>query len=256
MKRQIPYGSSNFEQIRRENNYYIDKTMFIEKLETVNHCVLLRPRRFGKSLTTEMLRWYYDISAANRFHELFGDLYIGKNPTPHRNKYFVLVLSFTGMEILSNENDQLANKFSNHLSGYYISFLSKYRNYFNIDENYIDNFFSIYKNDASNGLKKILQLVENQNSQLYLCIDEYDSLTNALAIRYRYANENDNLYLNILKKGGFFRNFFEAIKDGTSNTIAKVYITGILPITISDMKSGFNIASWLTFNPKFETMGL
>jgi len=88
MKRFMPYGVADFAGLRQENNYFVDKTAYIETLETVKYPVFLRPRRFGKSLFTEVLRWYYDINAADRFEELFGDLYIGKNPTKNHNSYY------------------------------------------------------------------------------------------------------------------------------------------------------------------------
>lgn len=82
MEKLIPYGLANFRRIIQENYYYVDKTPFIPYLERIDTPVFLRPRRFGKSLFTEMLRWYYDINAQPLFDRIFGNLYIGKYPTP------------------------------------------------------------------------------------------------------------------------------------------------------------------------------
>jgi hypothetical protein len=85
--KRLPYGNSNFEKVRTENYVYVDKTRYIELLEQENNDNLFftRPRKFGKSLFFSMLSHYYDINQADKFEQLFGDLYIGKYPTPKRN---------------------------------------------------------------------------------------------------------------------------------------------------------------------------
>jgi len=255
MKKLMPYGSANFEEIATENYYYIDKTMFIEKLENVKFPVFLRPRRFGKSLFTETLRCYYDIKLKDRFNEIFGKLYIGKNPTGNQNKYFFLSLNFSGMDLLSEMTEQeLKNKFDRAIISKLIRFLEHYRDLLNIDDKYINDFFHNYLNDCTKAVELILSKVSGLGKKVYIIIDEYDSLTNSLAIRYRYSTNEDNMYLKILQKGGFFRSFFEMLKTETQSSIQQIYITGILPITISDMNSGFNIATWIHFDQDFANM--
>ena len=96
--KRIPYGMMNFEHLRRDNCYFVDKTRFIEKIEDANkYFFFIRPRRFGKSLTLSMLAHYYDINMEDRFDELFGDLYIGSHPTPERNQYLILNLNFAAI---------------------------------------------------------------------------------------------------------------------------------------------------------------
>ena len=93
--KRIPYGMMNFVAIRENNCYYVDKTRFIEKVEDANkYFFVVRPRRFGKSLTISMLRHYYDVNATDRFNRLYGDLYIGQHPTPNRNQYLIIYLNF------------------------------------------------------------------------------------------------------------------------------------------------------------------
>lgn len=255
MQRLIPYGDSNFERIINENKYYVDKTMYIEPLEKVNWPVFLRPRRFGKTLFTETLRWYYDLKAADRFDELFGKLYIGKKPTPNHNKYFFLKLDFSGMSAWSeSEVNFIKEQFDSMVSTRIRYFLDYYKNELNIDYDSLNTFEKDYRNNASGALTKAIAAVHNVAGKMFIAIDEYDSLTNAMAIYYKDATEDENEYLNILKKGGFFRGFFETIKSGTSTSIAQTYITGILPITIADMNSGYNIAKWITFHPWFSNM--
>lgn len=96
--KKIPYGMTNFESIICDNYYYIDKTQYITKVENTNNFFFfVRPRRFGKSLFLNMLGHYYDINEKDKFEEIFGELYIGKYPTPDRNKYLVLTLNFSSV---------------------------------------------------------------------------------------------------------------------------------------------------------------
>jgi len=255
MKRLLPYGSANFEEIATGNFYYVDKTMYIEKLENVKFPIFLRPRRFGKSLHTEMLRCYYDLKMKDRFDEIFGKLYIGKNPTGNQNKYFFVKLNFSGMFAFADMDErELKKSFDEHISGALFGFLINYKDIFNYNDKEIRTLKEKYSQDASAAIEDTCKMVMGVGGKLYLAIDEYDSLTNALAIRYRHSSKDDNMYLKVLSKGGFFRNFFEMLKAQTDNTIHQIYMTGILPITISDMKSGFNIASWIHFEEEFANM--
>ena len=253
--RLTPYGMSNFESIILDNRYFVDKTKYIEELERTKNPIFLRPRRFGKSLFTEILRWYYDLRRRDSFERLFGNLYIGKNPTPLHNTYYFLALDFSGMGAwVEGDKNFIKKEFDNSILIDLHYFLKHYQDLLKLDDNYINNFRTVYQNDAASGLKEITKQVYNQSGKMFIAIDEYDSLTNAMAIYYQYAPEADNEYLNILRKGGFFRGFFESIKAGTKICIDQVYITGILPITIADMNSGYNIAEWITFNRNFVNM--
>ena len=95
----VPYAVANYVDMRERGFYYVDKTMFIPNLELYNAPVFLRPRRFGKSLLVSMLAAYYDLNMADRFTELFGDTYVGSNPTKEHNKYLVLRFDFSKMVV-------------------------------------------------------------------------------------------------------------------------------------------------------------
>lgn len=255
MAKLIPYGICNFKKLILENYYYVDKTHYIEKLERLQTPIFLRPRRFGKSLFTETLRWYYDLKAADRFEEIFGNLYVGKNPTPHRNSYYFLSLDFSGMSTYSEEEPDFVRKqFNSKIMTRLEGFLNYYKEELALDEAFITKFRENYIDIAHTALETVVELVDRANGRVYLAIDEYDSFTNAMAVNYIHAPEEQNEYLNITRKGGFFRSFFEAIKDSTRTALDRVYITGILPITISDMNSGFNIARWITHEEEFSEM--
>ena len=101
--RKLPNGISNYEQLITNNYIYVDKTQYIERLEEQledlsDHTIMfLRPRKFGKTLFTSTLECYYDINKKDKFDELFKNTYIGKNPTPNRNKYCILRFNFSGI---------------------------------------------------------------------------------------------------------------------------------------------------------------
>ena len=255
MKHLTTYGMSSFESVMSDKRYYVDKTMYIEKLEQVKYPIFLRPRRFGKSLFTETLRWYYDIKAAHRFDELFGNLYIGKKPTQRKNSYFFLKLDFSGMgNWIEGDKNSIRNLFNQKIATSLTFFLFHYADLLKLDDNFINNLSINYKDNATGALEFAIGQVNKVSGKMFIAIDEYDSLTNAMALYYKDADESENEYLNILKKNGFFRAFFETIKAGTASAVDQVYITGILPITIADMNSGFNIATWITFDRRFSSM--
>lgn len=255
MQRLTPYGISNFETIIDEQRYYVDKTHYIEKLEQFNFPVFLRPRRFGKSLFTDMLRAYYDKKMAPRFDALFGKLYIGKNPTHRRNSYYFLSLNFSGMGDWTEGNRNFAKQqFDQNCLQSISWFIYYYKAEFGVDDEFIAALKDDYRNNSAGALKVAINLVIAVQGKMYLVIDEYDSLTNAMAVFYQYASEEDNEYLNVLRKGGFFRAFFELVKAGTTTCIDRLFITGILPITLANMNSGFNIASWVTFDDSLVNM--
>jgi len=258
MKRQIPYTITNFKDIVTKNFYYVDKTMYLPQLEQYRHPVFLRPRRFGKSLFTEMLRYYYDLKYASEFEQLFGNLWIGKNPTPNHNQYFFLALDFSGMGAYAKEEEKsLRNRFSNLVISELKQFIENNATYLQLSKTEITDIYNDFIKpdvDAGFAMNIVAKKVASVGGKMFIAIDEYDSLTNSMAIYYKHESENSNLYLNILSKSGFFRAFFETLKNNSKTGIERVYITGILPITIADMNSGYNIAQWLTFKPAFVNM--
>ncbi len=255
MKKSIPYGNPDFEEIVTQNYYYVDKTMYIEKLERIKFPIFLRPHRFGKSLFTEMLRCYYDIKLKDRFKEIFGNLYIGKKPTKKHNNFFFMSFTFSGMDIYADMSEQeLKSKFDSTLLLACEKFMKHYSNELKLTQERIDFTLKRFETEGVKAVQNLITLAKGFGYKTYIAIDEYDSLTNALAIHYRHSDASDNMYLKILGKDGFFRNFFEMLKTESQNAIEQIYITGILPITIADMTSGYNIASWINFKPQFVNM--
>lgn len=103
--KKIPYGICNYRKLQEEGYVYVDKTMYLEKLEDVGSTlVYLRPGRFGKTLFTSMMYYYYDINSKDLFETLFKDTYVYKNPTKLKNNYYILKLDFSNIETYNKMN--------------------------------------------------------------------------------------------------------------------------------------------------------
>ncbi len=243
-RKRIPYGMMNFAVIRRDDCYYVDKTRFIPMIEEADKFFFfIRPRRFGKSLTVNMLQHYYDILAKDKFDALFGDLYIGKHPTRDRNSYLVLYLNFSGI----------------------VGELHNYRKGLDAHcQTMFDYFCDIYADYLPKGIKEELDKKEGAveqfeylftecnktNQRIYLFIDEYDHFTNAILSDieslHRYTDETHG--------EGYLRAFFNKIKAGTYSSIERCFITGVSPVTMDDLTSGFNIGTNYSLTPEFNKM--
>ncbi|MFH0924140.1 MAG: AAA family ATPase [bacterium] len=235
MDKKIPYAVASFEKIKEENHIFIDKTRYIKELEKYSVPVFLRPRRFGKSLWCSLLECYYDIKRKDSFDYLFGDLCVGKDPTSERNKYLVMRFDFSKVEV-KPEIGFIERTFLSIFNGAINSFIIYYKEFFNE--------FSFNKDgSASASLSAVLSYIkDNKLPPVYLIIDEYDNFTNQLIITHQ-----DELYYELTTGDSFLRAFFKVIKAGIGErTIERVFITGVLPITIDDLTSGFNIAEIIT----------
>ncbi|MFH0926109.1 MAG: AAA family ATPase [bacterium] len=243
MNKKIPYAVANFEEIKGEKYIFIDKTSYITELEKYKIPVFLRPRRFGKSLWCSLLECYYDIKKKDRFDELFGDLYIGQNPTPEKNKYLVMRLDFSKIEAKLDAKF-IEERFLVAFKSGINEFLTSYKDYFKeIPFN--------YEATASDILIIVLSYIKSNNlPPVYLIIDEYDNFTNQLITAHL-----DGLYYELTTGDSFLRSWFKIVKAGIGErTIERVFITGILPITIDDLTSSFNIAEIITL--KERTLGM
>ena len=171
MKR-IPYRISDYENLIRKNCYYVDKTMYLEKLEDLdNTLVFLRPRRFGKTLFTSMMSYYYDINSKDKFDELFKDTYVYDNPTCNKNNYYVLKFDFSGISY-SGDAEKIERQFSEKIYNGICDFCGKYKFNFEIDEN----------KESSMMLLSLLRQFKSLflDNKIYLIIDEYDDFTNGI----------------------------------------------------------------------------
>ena len=229
----IPYGMMNFVAIREDNYYYVDKTRFIEKIENSNrYFFFIRPRRFGKSLTMSMLRHYYDINAADKFERLYGDLYIGKNPTPNRNKYVVMNLNFA---VIDADLGNYRSAMDAHCRIEFTMFCRRYAHL--LPSTCLDEMLK--EDGAVKQLDYLCKICLDAGQKIYLFIDEYDHFTNN--ILSDAAREKE--YRKETHGTGYLRTFFDTIKSGTDSSIERVFITGVSPVTLDDLTSGFNIGT-------------
>jgi hypothetical protein len=238
----LPYGLSDFYKIRTKNFLYVDKTKYIEELERFGseYLFFVRPRRFGKSLFLSMLEQYYDVNRKEDFEQLFGDLYIGKHPTEQRNQYFMLQLDFSGLD--TSNSVELKRSFQKRFKGTVIRFLDKYSNHL---KNAFELKNEIKKSEDIPSVWEILfEAVERSGHKIYLIIDEYDHFTNNII-----AMGDGPFYKNIVQASGFVRNFYETVKIGTKSVIDRIFITGVSPIMLDDLTSGFNISENMTMDP-------
>jgi hypothetical protein len=248
MKKRIPSKTSNYAGLIGENAFYVDKTHFIAKLESISdkYLFFLRPRRFGKSLHLSMLEHYYGIQHKDRFQDLFGEYYIGKadNTTPLKNSYYVLSFNFSGIEtqtaelIQRNFDVEVRTSLRDFLILYKICDKGKIDDNLNIDgsTNMFRNFVSLFKEHSPDG-------------KIYLLIDEYDHFTNEL------FSSNKDHFQEIVLRNGWVRKFYEVIKQYMGEgLIDRFFATGVTPVTLDSMTSGFNVAKNLSFESDFHNM--
>ncbi|MBY6843416.1 AAA family ATPase [Clostridium botulinum] len=242
MKR-IPYGISNFEVLREKNYLYVDKTFYIELLDRyAPYNFFIRPRRFGKSLFISMLENYYDINKKDKFEELFGDLYIGKNPTEEKNSFLVWKISFAGVDAGHGE-EELRNSFNSKVLLSAIKFINKYSNLLDVD--------TIPKGmeSAEVIVQYISLLAIKINIPVFVLIDEYDNFVNELI-----TGGKQSTYSGILHGEGFVKVFYKAIKDATADNFNRIFMTGVSPIMLDDLTSGFNITMNYTLDQNLNAM--
>ena len=241
--KRIPYGISDFRRLSEDNFYYVDKTRFIERVEeSPSFLFLIRPQRFGKSLWLTMMELYYDINTRDDFDRLFGKYYIGQHPTGERNSYLILKFNFSQV---NPEPDMLVSSFEEHASLCFDEFNSKYAHL--LGEGYLEGYRE--KRKADERLSYVCYRCEQANLPVYLIIDEYDNFTNVVLSRQGHER-----YRDLTHGADFFRFFFNKIKGVTTEAgaaVRRMFITGVSPVTLDNVTSGFNIASMITMEPGF-----
>ena len=225
--KKLPYGISNYEKIVNNDYYYVDKTKYIEILENLaeSSIMFLRPRKFGKTLFTSTLEYYYDINAKSKFEKLYGNTYIGKNPTSQRNSYHIMRFNFSGIDTSTVEATIKGFKSKTLAS---IKFFA---------EKYGLDFFIHENDDAENVLYNLFNSfkIQRNSEKIYVIIDEYDHFANEL------LGFHTEKFKELVSKNGKVRKWYEIIKEGTETVVDRIFITGVAPITLDSLTSGFNI---------------
>ncbi len=238
MSQKIPYGESNFKTVITDGYVYIDKTAYIPTLENSGkYLFLMRPRRFGKSLFLSMLEYYYDVAYRDEFDSLFGKLYIGQHPTQQHNTYQMLFMDFSGIDT-DNGHDAILQRFTSKLEMHLQTFLRRYR--------YPDSYHDAIRGKVSpaDKMQQFIELLGNQ--KFLLLIDEYDHFANSILAA------DLKLFQQVVGKGGFVRSFYEVLKTATQRgTLDRMFVTGVTPIMLDSMTSGFNIGVNLSLHEDF-----
>ena len=238
--RKLPNGISNYEKIIEENRIYVDKTMYIEKMEDLadSTIMFLRPRKFGKTLFTSTLECYYDKNRVDKFEKLFGKTYIGKNPTPNKNRYCILRFNFSGIstntveETMKGFREKVDLGINRFVADYEIEF---YNNPEQSTEGILGSIFEAFR-------------TQRRDEKIYVIIDEYDHFANEL-LGFRTDE-----FKELVAKNGKIRKWYEILKEGTESVVDRIFITGVAPITLDSTTSGFNIANDITKDIEFNDM--
>ena len=238
--KKLPKGISNYEELIQDGYYYVDKTKYIEKLENLDdkRIMFLRPRKFGKTLFTSVLENYYDKLKADKFEKLFSETYIGKNPTSEKNSYCILKFNFSGIDT-SNEESTI-NGFKREVSTSIDFFAKKY----NLD------FYTNRQQQAEDILDDLMKAFgyQRKKDKIYVIIDEYDHFANEL------LGFNTEKFRQLFSRNGKIRKWYEILKKATETVVYRIFITGVAPITLDSLTSGFNIAKDITTDEDFNEM--
>ena len=237
--KRLPYGINDFEAVIEQNQYYVDKTMYLPLLENQpSNIIFIRPRRFGKSIFLSMLHAYYDCSKKEKFQTLFGDLWVGKHPTPLQGKYQILHLDFS---YVGGGIEKLEENFNMYLRVKLDGFMRVYQEFYLAD--FKEKFFK--SDSAAEKLALLQDETATKGIPLYLIIDEYDNFTNTVL-----NEQGENVYWAITHADGFYRDVFKKFKG----MFERIFITGVSPVTLDDVTSGFNIGWHISTKPEFNQM--
>ena len=240
--KKIPYAITNFEKIRTENYLYVDKTRFIERLENevTEYQFLIRPRKFGKTLFTSVLEHYYDLRFVDKFEEYFGDLYIGQHPTAKRNSYFVMKFNFSGLDTSDVESFKIS--FTESIRSDIDSFLTAHRYIF---KNVADLKKELsQRSTVKTYINYALDIIESYGKKAYVIIDEYDHFANDIIAKGTPLSKNQ--YQESVWANSITKDFYETLKIASESVVDKIFVTGITPIMLDDLTSGFNISNNLS----------
>ena len=241
----IPYGWADFRAIRLENRLYVDKTRFVHVLEEERYVFLIRPRRFGKSCWVSLLDNYYNRTRADDFEAVFSGTHLGRHPTENRHRYVVLRFNFSAFD---DTLDTLRERFETYCHLIVRHALERNGDLFPPEQ--IQRILSLPSIDAK--LNELFLYAGDHGIRLYVLIDEYDNFANTVLAYHGAA-----AYQSFTHGGGFYRNFFATLKDGAGQSgggLERMFITGVSPITMDDVTSGFNIGRNISLHPEFNDM--
>ena len=239
----IPYGRGHFKGLRLDGCLYVDKTRFLHALERERYVFFIRPRRFGKTCWLSLLESYYARNEAESFDAVFGGTDIARRPTAGRSRYVVLRFNFSGLDV---PPDALPARFEDYCGIELRRALRRNRDLF--PEDAVRDVLAHRSVDAR--LRELFEIAAERGTPLYVLIDEYDNFANTVL-----AHHGTEAYQALTHGGGFYRNFFATLKAGAdAGGLERLFITGVSPITMDDVTSGFNIGANISLNPEFNEL--
>ena len=241
----IPYGEADFMRIQRNGWLYVDKTRFLRRLEQERYAFLIRPRRFGKSLWVTLLECYYDRFWADRFDATFARTDIGRDPTEERSRYVTLRFNFS---MVKDKLETLERSFEGYCHIELEATLERHPDLF--PEAAVTRLLAPPTIDEK--LAALFRYAGDRGIPLYVLIDEYDNFANTVL-----AYHGAEAYHSFTHGGGFYRSFFATLKGGADRPgggLERLFITGVSPVTMDDVTSGFNIGKNISLAPDFNEM--
>ena len=213
----FPYGLANFQTIAEEGYLYIDRTDRIGAIEEGGRqLLLLRPRRFGKSLWLSTLENYYDLAKAEQFEQLFGHLKIGQAPTARHNTYFIMKWNFSLVDPMGDA-EAIRGALHRHINVEIQATVAKYRDQI---PGKVD-----VQEDAIASFRSLLAAISRTSHRLYLLIDEYDNFANEVLVSHQ---KGEGRYRELVGGEGAIKTLFKAVKDAAEGRgLDRVFITGV-----------------------------
>ena len=239
----IPYGRADFRGMRLDGSLYVDKTRFVRRLENHRYVLFIRPRRFGKTCWLSTLESYYDRRAKDDFEAVFGGTEMGAEPTANRSRYVVLRLNFSAF---GAQLDKLEEEFELYCFRHLRATLERHPDMFSEDAK--RNILA--PPSVAGRLDALFLHVAEHGILLYMLIDEYDNFASNVLARHGEA-----AYYSFTRDEGFYCSFFTTLKAGTdAGALERLFITGVSPVAMDDVTSGFNIGRNLSLDPQFNEM--
>lgn len=232
--KELNLGHSDFKNIIKSNNYFIDKSLLIEEVIMAQKAVILlpRPRRFGKTLNLSMLKSFFDKNETEN-DLLFKDLKIWTKTNEikrHCGKYPVIYLTFKDAKANNWNNcyellvSEIVNLYKQHI------YLLKSNTLYDFEKDEYNRILRKTANetDYQNSIKQISEYLERYHKEkVIILIDEYDT-----PIQAGYGKFYDEVV-------SFMRNLLSGAFKDNSN-LYKGVITGILRVSKESIFSGLN----------------
>ena len=252
--RKIGLGNVPLSYFNSKNMVFADKTKYIQKLEELGSSavVFLRPRRFGKTLFTNILKSYYDKKRFAQFDENFSGTWIHSHRTPLAGSFCCLRLDFSRVQSLP---ERISQGFIEAVIAGLIDFTVSYPEIGLPPDKLTPD---LYNSPVSLLLAFInnFKLKAGPETRLFIIIDEYDHFANDVLSSDRDAFRE--LTSTAAGHTGLIKNFYACIKsfigDSDEQPIAGIFITGVSAVSLDSVTSGFNIAKNISADSRFNAM--